>query len=351
MATIIQPFSFNSSQSSIINASTIYQGLQAFGDPTLITPLPNPNISNQTVLPTVEIGGTLMGTDFIFGQSGTTNILSDNTGTYIYTDLDVTGNIINTGLTNLINTKSNTTDLTILNSNFNSTLTSYLTQSSASNIYVNQLDVANTFTSVINNIAILNSNLNNDVININNTFGSIVSDTNSTFGSIVASNAITFSSVINNFNNSIALLATNVGNTLTSYLNSSSASSIYSTITALNNCITADQVADYTQASQLFLPKTDATNIYSTITTSNNFNTTISNYLLTNNFNATINNYLLTNNFSNTITSYLLVNSFSNTINSYFQINDFNNTSNTSLLMNNFNNAISSYLQISKSIN
>ena len=70
-----------------------------FGDEDSITPLPNPNLGNQLVVPSLQVGGSFMATDIILG-SGVTRLLSDNTGTYIYNNLNVSGNINNNDLTN-----------------------------------------------------------------------------------------------------------------------------------------------------------------------------------------------------------------------------------------------------------
>ena len=54
------------------------------GDEDLITPLPNPNLGNQLVVPSLQVGGSMMANDIILGSSGVTKLISDNTGTYIY---------------------------------------------------------------------------------------------------------------------------------------------------------------------------------------------------------------------------------------------------------------------------
>ena len=46
-----------------------------------------------------------MANDIILGSNGTTTLISDNTGTYIYNNLNVSGNINNTELTNKSNSK------------------------------------------------------------------------------------------------------------------------------------------------------------------------------------------------------------------------------------------------------
>jgi hypothetical protein len=57
-------------------------------------------------LPTVQIGGTMMANDVILGSSGTTKFISDGTGTYIYSNLHVSGNINNDDLTDEVKLQS-----------------------------------------------------------------------------------------------------------------------------------------------------------------------------------------------------------------------------------------------------
>ena len=93
-----------------------------FGDEDLITPLPNPNLNNMFVVPSLQVGGTMMANDIILGSNGTTKLISDNTGTYIYNNLSVSGVINNTDLTNklttLTDTLSSKTDQTSLIANY-----------------------------------------------------------------------------------------------------------------------------------------------------------------------------------------------------------------------------------------
>ena len=96
-----QPLSFE-------NGSLTIEANATIGDLSLVSLLPNPNLSNQIVIPQLLVGGTMMANDIILGNNGTTDLISDSTGTYIYNDLSVSGIINNTDLDNRINNKSNT---------------------------------------------------------------------------------------------------------------------------------------------------------------------------------------------------------------------------------------------------
>jgi hypothetical protein len=56
-----QPFSTDETGGIIIPANV------TFGDSTLITPLPNPNLNNQLVLSQIQVGGTVLANDIILG--------------------------------------------------------------------------------------------------------------------------------------------------------------------------------------------------------------------------------------------------------------------------------------------
>ena len=88
-----------------------------FGDEDLITPLPNPNLGNQLVVPSLQVGGTMMANDIILGSNGTTKLISDSSGTYIYNNLNVSGVINNTDLTNKLNSKVSDEDFSTLSNN------------------------------------------------------------------------------------------------------------------------------------------------------------------------------------------------------------------------------------------
>ena len=55
-----------------------------------------------------------MANDVILGLSGITKFVSDDTGTYIYNNLSVTGNINNDDLNNKLNSKATTSQLSNL---------------------------------------------------------------------------------------------------------------------------------------------------------------------------------------------------------------------------------------------
>ena len=98
--TASQPLSFDNGSLTIAANATI-------GDLSLTSLLPDPNLDNQFVLPQLTVGGSIMGNDIILGNEGTTNLISNSTGTYIYNDLSVSGVINNTDLNNRLNNKSN----------------------------------------------------------------------------------------------------------------------------------------------------------------------------------------------------------------------------------------------------
>ena len=95
-----QPLSFD-------NGSLTIEANATIGDLSLVSLLPNPNLNNQFVLPQLVVGGTMMANDIILGNDGTTSLISNSTGTYIYNDLSVSGVINNTDLDNRLNSKSN----------------------------------------------------------------------------------------------------------------------------------------------------------------------------------------------------------------------------------------------------
>ena len=99
-------FTLNASGSLSINAPVENSQNATFGDINLITPLPNPNMNGDLVLPVVQVGGTLMATDIILGNNGSTKLISDSTGTYIYNNLNVNGTINNPDLTNKLSAKA-----------------------------------------------------------------------------------------------------------------------------------------------------------------------------------------------------------------------------------------------------
>jgi len=51
------------------------------GDVDLSSPLPNQNLGNQIVVPSLQVGGTMMANDIILGNNGAIKIISDSSGT------------------------------------------------------------------------------------------------------------------------------------------------------------------------------------------------------------------------------------------------------------------------------
>ena len=72
-----QPLSFD-------NGSLTIEANATIGDLSLLSLLPNPNLSNQLVLPQLAVGGTMMANDINLGDDGTTNLISNSAGTYIF---------------------------------------------------------------------------------------------------------------------------------------------------------------------------------------------------------------------------------------------------------------------------
>jgi len=102
-----QPLSFDGGSLTIVGNATI-------GDLSQLSLLPNPNLSNQIVIPQLTVGGTMMANDIILGDNGITKLISDVSGTYIYNNLSVTGIINNNDLTTKLNSKATTTELSDL---------------------------------------------------------------------------------------------------------------------------------------------------------------------------------------------------------------------------------------------
>ena len=55
-----------------------------------------------------------MANDIVLGGNGITKLISDDTGTYIYNNLSVSGNVNNNDLTTKLNSKATTTQLSTL---------------------------------------------------------------------------------------------------------------------------------------------------------------------------------------------------------------------------------------------
>ena len=115
-----QPFSLDNATGTLSISKPVVLETATIGDADLISPLPNPNLGNQLVVPSLQVGGTMMANDIILGTNGTTKLISDNTGTYIYSSLNVSGVINNTDLTNKLNSKVSDEDFSVLSNNVSS---------------------------------------------------------------------------------------------------------------------------------------------------------------------------------------------------------------------------------------
>ena len=73
--------------------------LTTFGNSNVITELRNPN-NNNVIVPSIQVGGDIMGTGLVLGVTSVTKFLSNTSGTYIYSNLDVSGVINNIDLIN-----------------------------------------------------------------------------------------------------------------------------------------------------------------------------------------------------------------------------------------------------------
>jgi hypothetical protein len=101
------PISFDNSNSGEFNIKQ----LVTIGNPELVSLLRNPNLNNDIVIPQLVVGGTFMSNDIILGSNEITHLISDNTGTYIWNDLSVSGVINNTDLQSKLNSKANGSDV------------------------------------------------------------------------------------------------------------------------------------------------------------------------------------------------------------------------------------------------
>ena len=115
-----QPFSLDNTTGTLSISKPVVLETATIGDTDLISPLPNPNLGNQLVVPSLQVGGTMIANDIILGTNGTTKLISDNTGTYIYNNLSVSGVINNTDLTNKLNSKVSDEDFSVLSINVSS---------------------------------------------------------------------------------------------------------------------------------------------------------------------------------------------------------------------------------------
>ena len=101
-----QPVSLNYTTGTLSISKPVVLENATIGDVDLISPLPNPNLGNQLVVPSLQVGGTMMANDIILGNNGTTKFISDNTGAYIYNNLSVSGNVYDTDHQNKLKCQS-----------------------------------------------------------------------------------------------------------------------------------------------------------------------------------------------------------------------------------------------------
>ena len=75
-----------------------------YTDPTLCLMMPIPSSPFNLNIPALASGGTSQTTDIMVANDGVMKLYSDASGTHIYGDITVDGNIINTNLTTTIST-------------------------------------------------------------------------------------------------------------------------------------------------------------------------------------------------------------------------------------------------------
>ena len=68
-----QPFSLDYATGTLSISKPVVLENATIGDADLISPLPNPNLGNQLVVPSLQVGGTMMANDIILGSDGTKN--------------------------------------------------------------------------------------------------------------------------------------------------------------------------------------------------------------------------------------------------------------------------------------
>ena len=100
-----QPISFDS-DTGILNINrNVILNTATIGDPNIIAHFTHPNIPGELVITSCQVGGTFYSNNVIIG-SGSAQLLCDDTGTYLYNNLNVSGVINNTDLTNKLNNNS-----------------------------------------------------------------------------------------------------------------------------------------------------------------------------------------------------------------------------------------------------
>ena len=133
------------------NPSTFSAGLTV-GDVTVIGQLPNPEQGGQLSLPVLQVGGTIAGHDIILGETGNTKFISGINGTYIYNNLNVSGTINNSDLTNKLNAKANQTDLNTLTNTVNNKedktdlITNYYNKNDVNSLIVGKANSSDVYT-------------------------------------------------------------------------------------------------------------------------------------------------------------------------------------------------------------
>ena len=75
-----------------------------YADPTLFIPMPLPSAPLNFSIPAIASAGTIQTTDIMVANEGVMKFYSDASGTHIYGDITVDGNIINTNLDTTIGT-------------------------------------------------------------------------------------------------------------------------------------------------------------------------------------------------------------------------------------------------------
>ena len=136
----------------IFSESVQFQNyVNSFGDYTQVPPTAIPDNPGYIYLPAIASGGVLQTTDILVCNSTISQFYCGSFKTHFYTDVTIDGNIINTGLSNIINNISTNSNISSLSTIYQP-LGSYALQSDITNlssIYVNNNSL-NNYVSVTN---------------------------------------------------------------------------------------------------------------------------------------------------------------------------------------------------------
>jgi len=81
----------------------VFDQTVAIGDQTSFIPMPIPTHPTDLNIPSLQSTGTIQTTDLLVAKDGVMSFYVDSSGTRVYGDISIDGNIVNTNLTNMIN--------------------------------------------------------------------------------------------------------------------------------------------------------------------------------------------------------------------------------------------------------